>query len=359
MRFVSRQLLGGTKDPAGHFARPLGIVLTFLALGLSLLAAAGPYKTASAQSIFSNYVPVGPAQPAACVAPGTQLPVEAEGGTVTILRVEGGQTFQERTPIHQLTLTDGGAKVNNFCLDLDKAILDNAAYCQQGTVDSPQLIYLLNNYPPSLTDRIAQAARQAAVWHLINGLVLQDPDSTTEGATVDAAVLTAYYAILADVEAKINPADPPAQYLPGPPQLTVTPASASIPLDVSTAHTVTVRLTNSAKPLIGFTVNVTSSLGTVNPASAVTNAQGEADFVVTNAISGTSAIVASAQVVLPRIQVYQSLEAPDAEQPIGNPSQLTYDPSFQAAATWISPSGLEEVDEPRTAWLLFLPALEN
>ncbi len=359
MQLMSSRLSWATKEQPSPFARPLGLVLTFLALGLGLLAATGPYKTASAHGIFSDYKPASPAQPAACVAQGIQNPVDADGGAVTILRVEGGQALPERTPIHQLTLTDGGALVNNFCLDLDKAILDNAAYCQQGTVDSPQLIYLLNKYPPSLTDRTAQAARQAAVWHLTNGLILQDPDSTTEGPAVDAAVLNAYNAILADVEANINPADPPAQYLAGPPQLTVTPASASIPLDVSTVHTVTVRLTNSAKPLIGFTVNVTSSLGTVNPASAVTNAQGEADFVVTNAISGTSAIVASAQVVLPRIQVYQSLELPDTEQPIGNPSQLTYDPSFQAAATWISPSALAEVDEPRTAWLLFLPALDH
>ena len=121
----------------------------------------------------------------------------------------------------------------------------------------------------------------------------------------------------------------------------------------------TVSLTNGGKPLVGFTVNVTSSLGTVNKASAVTNAQGQADFVLTNAMSGTSAIVASAQVILPVIRVFQSEAAPEGNQPIGGPGQSIYDPSFQAAATWISPSGLEEVDEPRTAWLLFLPALEH
>ncbi len=33
--------------------------------------------------------------------------------------------------------------------------------------------------------------------------------------------------------------------------------------------------------------------------------------------------------------------------------------STSAAATWVDPSGLEEVDEPRTVWLLFLPALND
>ncbi len=322
-----------------------------------MLAATGPYKTASANSIFSDYKPAGPTQPAACVDQGTQNPVDADGGTVTINMLDGTQPVSERTPIHQITLTAGGAPVNNFCLDLSKRVLEET-YCQQGSAPSPELIYLLTNYPPSQADRIAQAARQAAVWHFTNGITLQET-ATNEGPTVDAEVLAAYNAILADVAAHINPADPPAQYLPGPPVLTVTPANASVPLDVSTVHTVTVSLTNGGKPLVGFTVNVTSSLGTVNKASAVTNAQGQADFVVTNAMSGTSAIVASAQVILPVIRVFQSEAAPEGNQPIGGPGQSIYDPSFQAAATWVSPSGLEEVDEPRTAWLLFLPALEH
>ena len=358
MQLMSSRLSWGTKEQTSPVARPLGIVLTFLALGLGLLAAAGPYKTASANSIFSDYKPAGPAQPLACVAQGTQNPVDADGGAVTINMLEGATPVSERTPIHQVTITVGGAQVNNFCLDLTKQILAES-YCQQGSATSPELIYLLATYPPSLTDRIAQAARQAAVWHLTNGVNLQDPDATNEGATVDAEVLAAYNAILADLAAHINPADPPAQYLPGPPVLTVTPANASVPLDVSTVHTVTVSLTNGGKPLVGFTVSVTSSLGTVNRPSGVTNAQGQADFVVTNAISGTSAIVASAQVILPVIRVFQSEAAPEGNQPIGGPGEAIYDPSFQAAATWVSPSGLEEVDEPRTGWLLFLPALEH
>jgi TQXA domain-containing protein len=358
MQLMSSRLSRGTKEQVSPVARPLGIVLTFLALGLGLLAATGPYKTASANSIFSDYKPAGPAQPAACVDQGTQNPVDANGGAVTVNMLEGNTSVSERTPIHQVTLTAGGAQVNNFCLDLTKQILAES-YCQQGSATSPELMYLLTNYPPTVANRTAQAARQAAVWHFTNGVTLQDPDATDEGTAVDKEVLDAYNAILTDIAAHINPADPPAQYLAGPPQLTVTPASASVSLDVSTVHTVTVSLTNSGKPLVGFTVNVTSSLGTVNKASAVTNAQGQADFVVTNAISGTSAIVASAQVILPLIRVFQSEAAPEGNQPIGGPSQSIYDPSFQAAATWVSPSSLEEVDEPNTAWLLFLPALDD
>mgnify|MGYP000863206831 CR=1 FL=1 len=352
MQSSSRRLAWGILGPA----RPLPFGLVFLALLAALLGAAGQYKSASAHGIFNDWQPVSPTQAAACVAPGTQQPVDATGGAVTVNMVGTNGPVSERTPIHQLTLTNGGALVNNFCLDLDKQILQET-YCQEGSTTSPELVYLLTTYPPSLTDRIAQAARQAAVWHFTNNVNLQSPDSSTGDAATDADVLAAYSAILADIEIKINPADPPAEYLVGPPQLTITPTSTVISLDVSTVHTVTVNLTNGGKPLVGYTVNVTSSLGTVNRASATTNAQGQADFLVTNSISGTSAIVASAQVTLPVILQYQSSSAPAGNQPIGGPSQKTFDPTYQAAAIWVSPSGLEEVDEPRTVWLLFLPAL--
>lgn len=336
-------------------ARPLTMGLGFLALLLALIGAAGQYKTASAHSIFSDWQPVSPTQAAACISPGTQAPVNADGGAVRINIVNGNT---EPTPIHQLTLTGSGALVNNFCLDLDKQILQET-YCEEGSTTTPELVYLLNHYPPSLTDRIAQAARQAAVWHFTNGADLKDPDSTDEGATVDAEVLAAYHAILTDIATNINGANTPAEYLPGPPQLIVAPANITVSLDVSTIQTVTVSLTNGGKPLVGYTVTVTSTLGTVDRASALTNAQGQADFVLSNTISGTAAIEASAQVILPAIRQFQSSSAPAGNQPIGGPGQLTYDPSFQAAAHWVSPSGLEEVDEPRTAWLLFLPALND
>jgi len=130
-------------------------------------------------------------------------------------------------------------------------------------------------------------------------------------------------------------------------------------LSVTNVHPIIVSLTNGGKPLVGYTVAVTTSLGTVDKPSAVTNAQGQAAFVVTNSISGTSAIVASAQVVLPAIRQFQSSSAPAGNQPIGGPGERIFDPSFQAAATWVDPSGLEEVEEPRTVWLLFLPALKD
>ena len=106
----------------------------------------------------------------------------ATGGAVTVNMVGTNGPVSERTPIHQLTLTNGGALVNNFCLDLDKQILQET-YCQEGSTTSPELVYLLTTYPPSLTDRIAQAARQAAVWHFTNNVNLQSPDSSTGTAS--------------------------------------------------------------------------------------------------------------------------------------------------------------------------------
>ena len=187
MQLMSSRLSWGTKKQPSPLARPLGIVLTFLALGLGLLAATGPYKTASAHSIFSDWQPVGTAQAAACVSPGTQQPVTPNGDPLRI-NIVGGNP--EPTPIHQLTLTNGGALVNNFCLDLDKRILVET-YCEEGSTTTPELVYLINTYPPILTDRIAQAARQAAVWHLTNGANLQNPDSTDGDTATDALVLQA------------------------------------------------------------------------------------------------------------------------------------------------------------------------
>ena len=351
MQSLSRRLSWGFLGTA----RPLTFGLVSLALLAALLGAAGQYKSASAHGIFSDWQPVGTAQAAACVSPGTQNPVTPDGDPLRI-NIVGGNP--EPTPIHQLTLDGSGTLVNNFCLDLDKQILEET-YCEEGSTTTPELVYLINTYPPIQADRIAQAARQAAVWHFTNGADLQSPDSTDGDAATDAAVLAAYNAILADIATTISPSNTPAEYLPGPPQLSVTPTGVTVTLSVTNVHPIIVSLTNGGKPLVGYTVAVTTSLGTVDKPSAVTNAQGQAAFVVTNSISGTSAIVASAQVVLPAIRQFQSSSAPAGNQPIGGPGERIFDPSFQAAATWVDPSGLEEVEEPRTVWLLFLPALKD
>jgi hypothetical protein len=330
-----------------------------MALFTALLSVLSQYQAAQASDSWTVLQPAVPTQPFACEAPGVQNPVDAAGGTVTLRMMNNGQVTQERTPIHQLTLAGSGDKVNNFCLDVNKRIFDDEVYCQVGGDNRPQLVFLITKYPPTLTDRVQQAARQAAVWHITNGTNLEVPDATTEGPEVDAAVLAAYNAILADVEATVPVDNPPAQYLPGPLALSVVPTDAVHVLPDEPDHDFTVSLTNGGKPLVGFTVTVTSTFGTLDRTSGVTDSQGEAAFKLTSQAFGTAAITAAADVSLPFVVVYQNEENPTIEQPIGNPSEWNQSLDAQAAATWQSPSSLDEEGEPGNGWLLFLPALSD
>src|SRR5262245_50349054 len=110
MQFVSRRL----SWRMARTARPLTVGLTFLAMMLGLLGAAGQYQNASAKSIFDPQPAASPHQVPACIAPGTQQPVDPTGGAVTIRMIDDGDLFLERTPVHQLTLTDGSAIFNSF-----------------------------------------------------------------------------------------------------------------------------------------------------------------------------------------------------------------------------------------------------
>lgn len=327
-----------------------GVVALFAALGL--------HQAASAEGIWTTYQPANPDQAAACVSGGGIHSTTRPAGERVQVQIVG-QDFPEDTPIHQIVLASNGATIQGFCVDIEKAFQENVPYCGSDSLLSPQLLYVMNTYPPTPANSITQAARQAAVWHFANGVALQNPDATTGDAVLDAAVLTAYDAILANVAANANPANPPAQYLPGPPTMSVVPTNTVPALLVSSVHTFTVSLTNGGQPLPGYTIDVTSTLGTLNKVSGVTDSQGKIEFTLTSPVSGTAFISTSAVVTLPGVQVYQSEAEPEIEQPIGSAAPRIYDPSVQASATWISPTGLEPEEEPRGSWLLFLPALDD
>jgi hypothetical protein len=351
---IGRRTWGTVKAPHWMAAQ-----MAAVALLAGLLGMLSQYQTAEASDNWTVLQPATPTQVAACEAPGVQNPVDAAGGTITLRMSNNGPITQERTPIHQLTLNGSGDKVNNFCLDVNKRILDNVVYCQVGGENRPQLVFLITKYPPSLTDRVQQAARQAAVWHLTNQINLEVPDATTEGPATDEAVLAAYNAILADVEATVPVGDPPAQYLPGPLALTIVPTDTVHVLPGEPDHNFTVNLTNGGKPLVGFTVTVTSTFGTLDKASGVTDSQGQVAFTLTSQAFGNATITAAADVTLPFVSVYLKEDNPTVEQPIGNPTESNESVSVQAAASWRSPSALDEVGEPGAGWLLFLPALSD
>jgi hypothetical protein len=349
-------LFGRLTGEVGQRSRPLAVRIAIVALLAGLFGVISQYNAAQAAWRVTDAQPASPDQAAACIAVGTQLPVDAEGSAITI-NIDGGVSPSERTPVHQVTLVEGGGKINNFCLDIGKAVLDNQPYCLEGAVADAQLAYLIAKYPPTLTDRVAQAARQAAVWHYRNGITLQDPNATAEDAVVDAAVLAAYKAILTDVNA--NASNLPAEYLAGPPALTVLVPDTSAVLPGTPAQSFKVRLTNGGKPVVGVTVNVASSFGTLDKASGITDSQGEAAFTLTSSKTGKATITASATVELKRVFVYVSQEAPEEEQPIGSAESDPQNASAQGELSWIVPTSLEPNSEPGAGWLLFLPMLKD
>jgi hypothetical protein len=333
--------------------------LTVAASAVALVGAIGVYRPAQAVDIWAHPQPAVPSQGAVCLARGTQLPVDAEGNAVTINIVSGQGTRQERTPVHQITKDSDGSKVNNFCINIEERILDNRPYCQEGIAPDPRLVFVITKYPPTLTSRVNQAARQSAVWHITNGINLARPDATTDGPEVDAAVLAAYDAILADLEASVNPADPPAQYLPGPLAMSVLPTDSIHVLPNSQNHDFTVSLTNGGKPFPGITIAVTSTFGTLDKASGVTDAAGTVAFRLTSNQVGKASITASTAVTLPVVKIYVSEVDPTGEQDIAGPQPLPQSLNVQAAATWITPTALKLEDEPGAGWLLFLPAVKQ
>jgi TQXA domain-containing protein len=351
-----RILIGRLTRAVGQRSRPLAVRIAIVALLAGLFGVISHYNAAQAAWEVVDAQPASPDQAAACVAVGTQLPVDAEGGAVTI-NISGGGSPSERTPVHQVTLFEGGGKINNFCLDLGEPVLDNQPYCQEGVATDVQLAYLIAKYPPTLTDRVAQAARQAAVWHFTNGITLQEPDATADDAVVDAAVLAAYKAILIDVDA--NASNLPAEYLAGPPALTVLVPDTSAVLPGTPTQSFKVRLTNGGKPVVGVTVNVTSNFGTLDKASGVTGDEGEVAFMLTSNEIGKATVTASATVELKRVFVFVSQEAPEEEQPIGSAAIDPQNANAQGELNWIVPTSLEPNSEPGAGWLLFLPMLKD
>lgn len=352
-------LIGRSRRGVGRDSRPLAVRIAIVALLAGLFGVISQYNAVQAVWKVVDAQQPGPNQVAACVAVGgIHFPVDAAGGAIRI-NVIGVEISPPRTPVHQLTLTEGGAQVNNFCLDISKQVLDGVLYCQVGVEEDVKLVYLIAKYPPTLDDRVAQAARQAAVWHYTNGITLGVPDATTEPADVDAAVLAAYNTILADVDANAAAANLPAEFLPGPPALTVLVPDVPSVLPGRPTQDFKVRLTNGGKPLVGITVNVTSSSGTLDKTSGVTDSQGEAAFKLTSNELGKATVTASATAALKRVLVYVRDVEPTSNQPLGSAGIDPQTVSAEGALSWIAPTSLEPDSEPRAGWLLFLPMLKD
>jgi len=213
--------------------------------------------------------------------------------SVKIKGTYSGSAVEELTPRAKLTFDDNSVAYV-FCTDISHSVGDSQRYClDTGFFSDWRITWLVNHYPPS-TNRIEQAARQAAVWHFTDGFDLNQVDPTTEDSGTDNGVKIAYNAILAAI-----PASQPPEYDAGNIQLTIDPATATNFLPGQSTHPFTVRLTKGSNPLVGYTVNVSTDFGSLDKNSSSTDSNGEATFTVTSSNPGTAHLSASAQVSVP------------------------------------------------------------
>ncbi|MDQ1301634.1 MAG: Ig-like protein, partial [Chloroflexota bacterium] len=212
------------------------------------------------------------------------------------------------TPLGKLEFD--GATAYAFCTDIYHPRASGRSFCLDSSFFSDwRVAWLVTHYPPMPDNAIQQAARQAAVWRYTDGWTLDQADPTLYNAAYDAAVRDAYNAILAAI-----PAAPPAEYQPGNVQMVIEPASSIGFLPAQAAFPFTVRLTKGAAPLANYTVTVTTTLGTLNTASLLTDSGGAATFVMTGTVTGTAAITASALVDLPAGSRFIDQASPDVWQ---------------------------------------------
>lgn len=257
----------------------------------------------------------------------------SDGTALLVNIVEGSVVEPLNTWVYTITNPDG-SKFNAFCTDARRARSSNTpSLCFAGYITNSQVLYLMSKYPPSLTSRVDQAARQAAVWHYINGYTLQSPDSTNGNATIDAAVLAAYNAILADVDT-INDSNLPGYLRAGPLALTITPPTADNTLPAGADSPFTVQLTKGGFPVAGVPVTVTTTFGTLNQATATTNASGQAVFTVTSTANGTANLAAVAAVATYTVPEFLENQPSGLWQPYGGPTTTVESVNATAVVTW-------------------------
>jgi hypothetical protein len=239
------------------------------------------------------------------------------------------------TPLGKLDF-GGGNTSYAFCTDIYHFRPVNRTMClDSGFFSDWRVAWLVTHYPPTVNDAVQQAARQAVVWRFTDGCELDQVDSTLYNTAYDTAVRNAYNGILAAI-----PSSLPAEYQPGNVQITNEPASSSNFLPAQPVHPFKVRLAKGGYPLVGYTVTVTTTFGTLDRASGVTDSNGEAFFTLTSTAPGTATIMATAILDLPAGSRFIDQVSPDTWQRLvlGQTTRLTV--QSVATKTWLNQDNL-------------------
>ncbi|MFZ2362347.1 MAG: SdrD B-like domain-containing protein [Anaerolineae bacterium] len=175
------------------------------------------------------------------------------------------------------------AMTPTFCTDLGTTIGQGKCFVADGPTACP-ITWLLNNgYGPGNPASNAEAAaRQAAVWHFSDALVVSSSDPV--------------YARTQEIIAAV----PDPCVLPqSAPVMTLEPASAINFLPGGEVHSMTVTVTQDGAPLAGRVVNLSTTFGTLSSSTVTTGPDGTASFTLTSNVTGSATVTASFAYTLP------------------------------------------------------------
>jgi len=211
-----------------------------------------------------------------------------------------------------------------FCVNLLNAISVGDCF-NTGGATSPQITWLLNhgygpddNVPGTTAQKNAEnAARQAAVWYFSDGFVTTDAHQARVQQIIDAV--------------PANP-DPQADV----PQMAIDPPAAVNALPGNLVHTLTVTVTRGAQPLVGQTVSLSTSFGTLSTSAVTTDAAGAATFTLTNTAGtpGTATITGTFGYLLPAGAIFEPIVSGKQMLVLATPTNSTL--VANATTQWVS-----------------------
>jgi len=220
--------------------------------------------------------------------------------------------------------------VSSFCTNITHPTHVGDKYQVTSQLADCKVAYLVNNYPPLLTfsglstsaANNEAAARQAAVWHFADGFTINSPD--TVKARADA--------LIDEVNQKAN-----CGALPQPVEIKVSPSNQVALTGAPFYYTVTA--TQNGQPITGLTVNLTTTAGTLNHASVVTDSKGKGYFSVTASDPATAVVEAKAVYVMPSGTLFQGVNPEQQILVFGSMEEQRGIATGAAHATWQSPQG--------------------
>jgi len=259
---------------------------------------------------------------------------DGEAGTVvdwssgtTVKGTLNGETFENWGGTIHLELTDGPT-VPVFCTDIPHHVGTGDAFEASDEEMDCRVKWLMIHYPPrmpdytpwpdgapgALSDRDEEiAARQAAVWHFSDGL---EPDENTIAGQRALGIIN------------LVPEDACAADAP---DVSITPASTTNPINTSKTFTVTV--TRGGAPVSGQVVALSADIGTLSTGSVTTNDQGQATFTLTHDTPDTTSNVhATAEMLLPAGTIFVGLEPNKQKLVLGQ--EVAGDVQADAVANW-------------------------